>query len=89
MTLREDLLVGATETFDYVFRQLANYTETKDEKSSSSYGNIEIDYSILAVVVLTLGLILIVELVRHHIDHLAHGRPFFIAVLESVYAECK
>lgn len=47
------------------------------------------DYSVLAVTVLTLGLILMVEVVKHKIDHAAHGRPFFTKVLETLYTECK
>ena len=48
-----------------------------------------LDYSVLSVGVMTLGLILVVEIGRHHIDHKAHGRPFFQAVLDNVYSECK
>lgn len=47
------------------------------------------DYSILSVSVMTLGLIMAVEVFRHRLDHAAVGRPFFKAVLEGVYAECK
>lgn len=47
-----------------------------------------IDYSVLSVGVMTLGLIMIVELLRHRIDHAAKGRPFFKSVLEGVYTEC-
>ena len=45
------------------------------------------DYSILSCAVMTLGLIMFVELVRHRLDHSAKGRPFFTAVLEGVYGE--
>ena len=48
---------------------------------------VRVDYSVLSVGVLTLGLILIVEVFRHRIDHAAVGRPFFKAVLEGVYSE--
>ena len=48
-----------------------------------------IDYSVLSVGVLTLGLVLFVEIVRHHIDHKAEGKPFFKTVLDGVYSECK
>jgi hypothetical protein len=58
------------------------------ESSSDSYDDLRMDYSVLAVCVLTLGLILVVEVLRHTLDHLAHGRPYFTAVLENVYAEC-
>jgi hypothetical protein len=48
-----------------------------------------IDYSVLSVAVMTLGLVMMVEVFRHRLDHAAMGRPFFTAVLEGVYAECK
>jgi hypothetical protein len=48
-----------------------------------------LDYSVLSVAVMTLGLILCVELFRHHLDQGAMGRPFFKTVLEGVYSECK
>ena len=48
-----------------------------------------LDYSVLSVGVMTLALLLLVEVVRHQLDHVAHGRPFFKTVLEMVYSECK
>jgi hypothetical protein len=48
-----------------------------------------IDCSVSSVGVMTLGLILVVELLRHRIEHTAAGKPFFQAVLEGVYSECK
>ena len=48
-----------------------------------------VDYSVLSVGVMTLGLILIVEVLRHRIDHAAVGKPFFKTVLDGVYSECK
>jgi len=48
-----------------------------------------LDYSVLAVVVITLGLILSVELFRHFLDHHAKNKPFFMAMLATVYSECK
>jgi hypothetical protein len=65
--------------FDYV-RFLAK--AEKDEPT-------RIDYSVLSVAVMTLGLVMMVEVFRHRLDHAAHGRPLFTAVLEGVYAECK
>jgi hypothetical protein len=50
---------------------------------------VNIDYSILAVVVVTLGLILIAEILRHQLEKAAKGRIFLHSVLESVYQECK
>jgi len=49
----------------------------------------KIDYNVLAVAAMTLVLILLVELIRHRLDHAAARRPFFQAVLEGVYAECE
>jgi hypothetical protein len=57
--------------------------EKKKEKSP-----VPLDYSVLSVAILTLGLILFVEISRHYIDHASHGRPFFKAVLLMVYSEC-
>ena len=48
-----------------------------------------LDYSVLSVGVMTLGLILVVEIGRHYIDHKVHGKPFSQAVLDNVYSECK
>jgi len=48
---------------------------------------VRIDYSVLSVAVMTLGLILFVELGRHKLDHAAHHKPFLKAVLEGVYEE--
>jgi hypothetical protein len=46
------------------------------------------DYSVLSVTVMTLGLIIMVEFVKHKIDHMAHGKRYFTAVLQTFYAEC-
>jgi hypothetical protein len=46
------------------------------------------DYSVLSVTVMTLGLIIMVEFVKHKMDHMAHGRRYFTAVLQTFYAEC-
>ena len=50
---------------------------------------IEVDYSILAVLVVTLGLVLVVELLRHQLDHYAGHRPLLHAVVQGVYSECE
>ena len=81
---------GAFSYWDGPYRTLA-------EESSSSYGYGDgykkeaepLDYSVLSVGVMTLGLILFVEVIRHQFDHAAKGRPFFKTVLEGVYSECK
>ena len=45
------------------------------------------DYTILAMAIVALSLILVVEVVRHKIDNLAHGKAFFENVLETFYRE--
>ena len=67
---------------------------------SSSSSPYKIDYNVLSVAAMTLALIMMVEYVRHRLDHWAHvaattdtpqqsKQPIFRAVLEGVYAECK
>lgn len=48
---------------------------------------VRIDYSVLSVGVMTLGLILIVEVARHKLDHHVEHSVFYKAVLEGVYSE--
>lgn len=84
---------GAFSYWDGPYRTLAE----ESSSSSSSYGYGDgykkeaepLDYSVLSVGVMTLGLILFVEVIRHQFDHAAKGRPFFKTVLEGVYSECK
>ena len=59
----------------------------EEDTYSKSYE--PLDYSVLSVGVMTLGLILFVEVSRHTLDHAAHHKPFFKTVLEMVYSECK
>jgi hypothetical protein len=49
----------------------------------------DLDYSVLSVTVLTLGIVLVVEICKHKLDHVAIGKPFFQAVLHGVYGERK
>eukprot|EP00980_Cylindrotheca_fusiformis_P005219 scaffold1118_cov135-Cylindrotheca_fusiformis.AAC.17 len=57
-------------------------------EESTGYGKDNgIDYTVLSVAVQTLLLILFVEIVKHKLDHIAEGRPFFGTVLHSVYSE--
>ena len=46
-----------------------------------------LDYTVLAVVIFTLALILIIEVLRHKLDVWASGNPFFKTVLELMYRE--
>ena len=55
--------------------------------AGASSSNLQMDYSVLSVLVMTLGLIMIVEVLRHKLDHAAKGKPFFTNVLEGVYTE--
>ena len=48
-----------------------------------------VDYAVIATVVLTLGLVLAIEVLRHQLDVAASGNPFFQSVLEGLYRECK
>ena len=52
-------------------------------------GGIELDYTVFAMAVLTMGLLLIVEVIRHGIDRMAQGHDFFETVLKTVYHECE
>lgn len=63
----------------------------EQDAAYSSYTKKEeapLDYSVLSVGVMTLGLILCVEVIRHKLDHEAEHRPFFKVVLEATYSEC-
>lgn len=64
------------------------YGDSDPYYGSKAKGPIPLDYTVLSVGVLTLGLILFVEGCRHLLDHAAHGQPFFKAVLEMCYSEC-
>jgi hypothetical protein len=48
----------------------------------------KIDYNVLSVAAMSLALIMMVEYMRHLLDHQAKNRPFFRVVLDGVYAEC-
>ena len=55
-----------------------------------SYGSgYKYDYTVLAVALITLGLVLPVEIIKHKIDHKAIGRPFAKTVLNFLWSECK
>ena len=67
-----------------------NSTNNNDPYAEQDpYAVLPLDYTILSYGIATLYLILIVESIRHYIDHAAHGRPFFKAVLLTAYSECK
>ena len=50
---------------------------------------LSIDYTVFAMAVVTMGLLLIVAIIRHKIDHMARGKEYFENVLEAVYHERK
>ena len=75
----EDFFVD--EASDVWYRHLAY-----DKEKTSGY---RMDYSVLSVAVMTLGLIMVVEVFIHRLDHAAAGRPYFTAVLENIYNERK
>ena len=77
-TLNERLSLLPKLAYEHVYRA-----------AGKSDANDELDYSTLSVAVTTLGLILLVELIRHKLEVNAVGRPFFSTVLEGVYRECK
>ena len=70
----------AQDEYDYDFM----YYESSYSSSPPKY-----DYSVLAVALITMGLIVPVEIVRHKIDHRAVGRPFAKTVLDFLYSECE
>ena len=68
--------------------QLA-WQDDLDRNLAGSGDDLIFDYTILAMAIVALSLILVVEVVRHKIDSLAHGKAFFENVLETFYRERK
>ena len=56
------------------------------ERFLASKDAVRIDYSVLSVGVMTLGLIMVVEVLRHKLDHAAAHSTFYKVVLEGVNA---
>ena len=50
---------------------------------------LELDYTIFAMAVMTMGLLLIVEVIRYKLDQMTKGSDFFETVMKTVYHECK
>ena len=46
-----------------------------------------VDYAVISVVVITLGLVLAIEVLRHQLDVAASGNIFFQTVVELMYRE--
>jgi hypothetical protein len=80
---QEELVGGMTEMSD---SPLTIRTTHRLLKKAGEYQRP--DYSVLSVTVMTLGLIIMVEFVKQKIDHMAHGKRYFTAVLQTFYAEC-
>lgn len=81
--------------FDYEHRHLQGY-DTYDAGSTYDAGKAAVktdkgvvDYTIMSVAVMTLGLLLIVETMFHQLDHLAHHRRFLKTVMSTFYKECE
>mmetsp|Transcript_58839 Transcript_58839/g.65899 ORF Transcript_58839/g.65899 Transcript_58839/m.65899 type:complete len:1588 (-) Transcript_58839:90-4853(-) len=72
--------------YSYSFAVLDRFL-AGDEAYDPNKKDVPLDYKILSYGICTLYLILLVEFIRHSIDHAAHGRPFFTAVLLMVYSE--
>jgi len=73
---------GATTVGEYGTSESSHEGYEHDEKGV-------VDYSILSIAVVSLGLLLIVEFMLHQLDHLAHRRKFFKIVTRTFYRECK
>ena len=52
-------------------------------------GEPTVDYGVISVVVITLGMVLAIEVLRHRLDRAASGNPFFHTVLVLMYRECE
>ena len=85
-----------SDPHDFAYESYYAYLHRILASASSSY---KIDYNVLSVAAMTLALIMMVEYMRHRLDHWAYQaattetpqqskQPLFRAVLEGVYAEC-
>jgi len=64
------------------------FLQQEQDKSSYSKDPSELDYSVLSVAVMTLGLIIVLEVGKHYLDQSSKGKPFVTALLDGVYEEC-
>jgi len=82
---------------DHRILQDDKYASNSYGSTTSTYGGSSpnadwkgvVDYSILSVAVLTLGLLLVVEFMLHQLDHMASHRRFFKIVTRTFYRECE
>jgi hypothetical protein len=90
-TTNEEPGFSSDASLPWLDEEQYNYDPARQDQDhrelAGAYGA-ELDYTVLSVGVMTLALLLGVELVKHHMNHSAHGRPFFASVLEMVYGEC-
>jgi hypothetical protein len=94
MILFSNVIYSEQETLNRVMNEMQHIYDEEEQAIFSrmlakDYLPVKIDYSVLSVAVMTLGLIMIVEVIRHRIDHAALNKPFFQAVLNGVNSECK
>ena len=78
---------NASSSAAYAYAQDEYNYGSYDDYYSSGATQPKYDYSVLAVALITMGLIVPVEIVRHKIDHKAVGRPFAKTVLDFLYSE--
>lgn len=91
VTTRDDvpfLNVTAGSSADFLNNPLANYMMSQERHLKKS-DDLVVDFTVFAMAVVTMSLLLIVEVLRHKVDHLAKGKEIFEHVLEAVYRECK
>lgn len=89
VTTRDDvpfLNVTAGSSADFLNNPLANYMMSQERHLKKS-DDLVVDFTVFAMAVVTMSLLLIVEVLRHKVDHLAKGKEIFEHVLEAVYRE--
>lgn len=64
-----------------------NYFQSSIRILAGGGGDLEIDYTVFGMVLVTMIFLLVVAAIRHKIDHLVRGRDFFESVLEACYHE--
>jgi hypothetical protein len=94
MSIWTRLLQDVDPLVDSLYNNGTNATDYNTPYYDTAAGYAEkeyepVNYTVVSVGIMTLGLIVVVELVRHQLDQAAMGRPFYKTVLEGVYSECK
>ena len=83
----EQLIHSLFDNRDNTFQEQQQHHDDDDHRMLAGGASMQPDYSVLSVLVMTLGLIMMVEVVRHRLDYIAQHRPFFRTVLKGVYTE--